>query len=218
MGMNVSRLFTVLLLMVTGVLVGTAGPASATRTLMTVKFGTQYPDLGITYFTSEGADEVSVEIPTGDNSRIVFHDPNASSMTIDNEAGLSGTLCTLDATTPPTISCPKSAMQGVDRRKVETVSIITWDGDDVLSSSGFGTIYGTGNYITPHLGAWEGNDTLTISGAPGFANAQVGNDTINVGSNGVGGDHASCMGGTDTVTKNSGDFIDTANCETINTV
>ncbi|MBL7499591.1 hypothetical protein I6A84_43460 [Frankia sp. CNm7] len=221
-----------------GIILGIAPPASAARTQMTIWYFSSYPDISINYYTSEGADEVSVEIPAGDQNRIVFHDPNASSMTI--RADVPGTPCTLD--NPTTISCVKQAPDSnspPNWRKVEHVSIIGWDGDDTFSASGFGMVYGQSyKPIGVTLSGWEGADILTASGGksslvagdgddrltsgPGSANTRDsvdggnGNDVIEASTNSADLDSIYCRAGTDSVTKNSADIIyDSPNCETV---
>ncbi|MFG1654904.1 hypothetical protein ACGFIY_00040 [Micromonospora chersina] len=167
-----------------------ASPASATRTLNTVMFGIGGDDLTITYFASENADNVSVDIPAGGNNRIVFTDPNASSMSIINNGSLTGTLCTLDD--PTHISCPKFAFDSnPNLREVRNVSIVGWAGSDNLSTSGSGMVVAsvtngvasesTFTPIQASLSGFEDADTLTANGGYSYLVGGPGDDTLTSG-------------------------------------
>ncbi|MBE3016056.1 hypothetical protein IL992_43940 [Microbispora sp. NEAU-D428] len=174
-------------------LMGTTAPASAARTTNTVLYGATsgpYPDLGIAYWASENADQVSVEIPDGGDNRIVFHDPNASSMSITDDGSVAGTLCTLDD--PTTISCPKYAYDSSSTlRIVRSVSIIGWAGADHLSATGDGMIVSgvsggvaTESTFTPikvTLSGWEGDDVLTSTGGYSSIAGGPGDDSLSSG-------------------------------------
>ncbi|MFC0626001.1 hypothetical protein [Kribbella deserti] len=215
-------------------------PASGVRTYLTVIYGNSYPELGITYFTSEGADVVSVEVESGDNGRIIFRDPNAAAMSlIDDQPG---TACTLDDAV--TISCAKSVVDGNNPpslRRVHNVSVVSWGGDDVIASAGFGMVMGsTYTPITVTLSGWEDADTLTATGGrsrliggtgddrlvsgPGTPNFRdsldggEGNDTIDSVTGSPDLDGVYCRTGTDHVVKDTGDILyDTASCESVTT-
>ncbi|TQS22295.1 hypothetical protein [Microbispora sp. KK1-11] len=177
----------------TATLIGATTSASAARTTNTVLYGTatgDYPDLGIAYWASENADQVSVEIPDGGGNRIVFHDPNASSMSLTHDGSLAGTLCTLDD--PTTISCPKYAYDSSSTlRIVRNVSIIGWAGADHLSAGGDGMIVSsvsggvaTESTFTPihvSLSGWEGDDVLTSTGGYSSIDGGPGDDTLSSG-------------------------------------
>ncbi|WP_344845893.1 hypothetical protein [Kribbella ginsengisoli] len=194
-----------------------------------------YPDVTVTYFGTEGADDVSVDIGAGDQGRITFQVPDASSVTIVDD--VAGAPCRVDDAT--TISCTKAAYDAEGSlRKVMNVSAITWGGTDKITATGFGKVYGsTYTPIVAHLGGWEGNDTITALGGAAFITAGDGNDRIASGVGtanfrnsidaGAGDDQIDastpqsvdgiyCRSGVDTLRRNAADVVyDQANCESV---
>jgi hypothetical protein len=159
-----------------GVIMTTASPVAAANPVSTLRISGF--DLTIDYFATDGPDEVSVEVPAGDDARIVFHDANASSMTIiDN---LPGTPCTLDD--PTTISCPKHVVDGSGNvLKVTDVGINAQGGDDHLSASGAGMVFqSTFTPIRVTLSGGEGNDTIVSDGYSHLVGGP-GDDTLTSG-------------------------------------
>lgn len=229
------RLFVSAALIVTGglgTMVVTATSASATRTLKTVLFSQVYPEFAINYWASEGADQVSVAFSAGS---IVFHDENASSMSIvddnfDHDTG--HTPCHLDNLTLTDIICPTVATNANgDVKRVFGVTVMSWAGNDTLSASGSATVSGSSEPIRITLSGAEDNDTLTsvggfsnlvgwtgndiLTSGPGTAgsadsiDAGEGDDTIYANSAHGSGDKDGiyCRGGTDTLYKDAVDVI-----------
>ena len=216
---------------------GTSQAALAANPTMTVMYTNSYPDLAVNYFPGTSGSTVTVDIPTGDSSRIVFHDANASSMTLQTD--IPGKGCTLDDST--TISCPKAVTDSSGNlRKVFNVGVIGSDGNDHFTSTGFGMV--TGSTFTPiavTLSGWGGNDTLTADGGhsslvgvdgndtltsgPGSstggadsADGGAGNDTIDVYTSSPDADGVHCGAGTDSVTASNSDIrYDTTACESV---
>ena len=210
---KISRLLAAVALTAASAVVATSSPASATRTLNTVWFG--YPTSGITIFGSESADTISVSIPTGDNSRIVFQTANASSMTIADQGSFTGgPQCRLDDSTH--ISCPKFAHDTNNSLvAVNTIDVEGWGGADQLSLSGFGTVYQSTQPIQATLSGWEGNDTLTATGGYSWIVGGSGDDTITSGP-GSTGVHDQIYGGAgnDTIdTETNSSDVDTIYCD-----
>lgn len=213
---GVSRVVLALTLVIAGAVgatIATTTPASATRTLSTVRYGGSYPDLGITYWASESTDDINVDVPAG-NNRIVFTDPNASSMTITDDGSVTGTLCTLDDSTH--ISCPKFAYDSnPNLHKVYNVSVIGWDGADDLSATGAGMVIdhvtagvGYDSTFTPiqtNLSGWEADDTVSSTGGFSFMTGGPGDDTLSSGPGKIAGagsqftDHLYGGAGNDTI-------------------
>jgi hypothetical protein len=216
---------------------GTGQAALAANPAMTVMYANSYPDVAINYFTGTSDATVTVDIPTGDSSRIVFHDANASAMTLVTD--IPGKGCTLDD--PTTISCPKAVTDSSGNlRKVFNVGVIGSDGNDHFTSTGFGMVSGsTFTPIAVTLSGWGGNDTLTADGGhsslvgvdgndtlisgPGSStggadsiDGGAGDDTIDVFTNSPDADGVHCGNGTDSVVMNSPDIrYDTTACESV---
>lgn len=181
----------------------TSAPANASATTMTINYALSGSDLVITYWSSDNADTVTVDIPAGDANPIVFHDANVASMTLTDN--LPGTPCSVN-TVALTITCPKSYNDSVPTlRKVIDVGVIGNDGDDALTATGDGMVYGS-NFRPIHadLAGSAGEDTLISTGGYSSLVGGADDDTITSGpGKSAGGsqftDFVSGGGGNDTI-------------------
>ena len=198
----------------------TADRASV-QTNDTVYFEVSYSGYRIRYEGGSHANDVSVDV--GDTD-IVIVDNNAVGLSASSQ-------CTVDSLTQ--VTCPKDVGSG-SADKVFNISILGNDGDDTLTSSGYGLVSGSSQPIKVTLAGWGGDDTLVatggysgITGGPGddditsgpgtsgyneYIYGQDGNDTIHTDGDSTDLDRIYCddnldLGYTDVVHKENQDII-----------
>jgi hypothetical protein len=132
-----------------------AAGASTQSTTDTVNFEFQYPGRGVRYDGGSHANNVNVDI---DVNYITIHDTAAVGLSIVSNVPNACQL--LD---PTTVRCVK-VVGPSPGDKVFSVSIIGNDGDDTMTRTGFGTVYGTTQILPVTLSGWGGNDTITSYG------------------------------------------------------
>jgi len=162
-----------------------ASPASAAgNPVNTVQFTITGGDPSVRYFPGSGDSTVSVNVPDGDNSRIVFQNANAITMTLISD--VSPNPCRQD--NPTTVSCAKFVNSNGNLLTVTSASVIGAGGNDRFTASGAGMVYqSTFRPIQVTLSGFQGNDVLTAAGGYSSLVGGPGDDTLTSGPGAPGG-------------------------------